>query len=146
MSKVFIGVIATLTVTLIMVSWRYASAIEQLGETEQANRQLESTVETLQLQNQQLVKQQEQAAEVSSQHHEKTMNILRKEMQVKLEIARHKSNNLRADLNRLKQENAQIKQGQQLVKAKMNNKDVEDENSSEKCAEIPIAEFYLKQL
>jgi len=145
-SKIFMGVIATLTVILVIVSWRYASAVERLGETEQANRQLESTLESLQVQNQQLVRQQEQATEVSSKHHEKTMNILRQEMQAKLKIARHKSNNLRAALNQSRQENAQVKQGRQLVKAKMNNKDVEDENSSEKCAEVPIAEFYLKQL
>lgn len=146
MSKIFMGVIATLTVILVIVSWRYASAVEQLGETEQANRQLESSLESLQLQNQQLVRQQEQATEVSSKHHENTVNILRQEMQAKLELARHKSNNLRTALNQLRQENAQIKQGQQLVKVKMKNKDVENENSSEKCAEVPIAEFYLKQL
>jgi len=145
-SKIFMGVIATLTIILVFVSWRYASAVEQLGETEQANRQLESTLKSLQVQNQQLVRQQEQATEVSSKHHEETMNILRQEMQSKLKIARHKSNNLRAALTQLRQENAQIKQGRHLVKAKMNNKDIEDENSSEKCAEVPIAEFYLKQL
>ena len=146
MSKIFMGVIFTLGVILVVVSWRYASAVEQLGETEQANRQLESTLNSLQLQNQQLLKQQQQATEVSSQHHEKTMAILRKEMRTKLDISEHKSNQLRLKLNRLRQENAQVKKGHQLVKVKMDSKDIDDESSSEKCAEVPIAEFYLKQL
>jgi len=146
MTKVLSGVIFTLTVILVFGFWRYASVVEALGETEQANRQLESTLQSLEDQNDQLIQQQARAAEVSHQHHEQTVKILREEIQTRLAIEQHKTKKLASKLKRMADANTQVKSGMQLVKAKTDNKDVDDENNSEKCAEVPIAEFYLKQL
>ena len=148
MSKIYLGVIATLTVVLILGFWRYSSVVESLGELEQANKQLVSTVESIEDQNKSLIKQQKHESGLSADHHEKTLKILRNEMRTKQILAQHKINKLTLDLKKSQAEVVRLKTGSAgLINiSKEHDSEKIPKTISEKCAELPIPEFYLKQL
>jgi len=144
MSKILFGIILALSVIIAFGSWRYTSALENLGEFEQANRQLEATIESLNKQQQRLLSQRENENQQGLQHHEKALAILRDEMATKLALKQHKIDQLQARIEK-------IKANQQAIKIKgvigtAHAKEVSNESLPEKCAELPIPEFYLQQL
>jgi len=144
MSKILFGIIIALSVIVVFGSWRYSLTLENIGELEQANRQLESTIKSLNEQQQGLISQREQENQQGLQHHEKALAILRDEMATKLALKQHKIDQLQARIEK-------IKTNQQAIKMKgiigtAHAKEVSNENMPEKCAELPIPEFYLQQL
>ena len=148
MSKVYLGVIFTLSLLLVFGFWRYSSALESLGELEQANKQLVSTVSSSEKQKKHLIKQQKQDGELSSRHHEKALQILSAEMRAADVLHVYKMGKLKRELNKYKLEVSHLKSGS--VKLINTSKELVNEKTSkeisEKCAELPIPEFYLKQL
>jgi len=144
MSKILFGIILALSVVIAFGSWRYSVTLENLGELEQANRQFESTIESLNEQQQRLILQREQENQQGLQHHEKTLSILRDEMLAKLALKQHKIDQLQTRIEK-------IRTNQQAIKMKgiigtAHAKEVSNESMPEKCAELPIPEFYLQQL
>lgn len=132
MSKVYLGVIFTLLLGLGFGFWQYSSVLESLGELEQANRQLLTDVNSMEDHNQKLIKQQKQASDISSEHHEKALQIINAEMLSKQNLLQYKIKKLKAEVA------STIKEGtykEQVNEQKINN-----------CAESFISDFYLKQL
>jgi len=138
MSKVCLGAGFTLVLGLGIVFWLYGSALESIGELEQANKQYIATIESYEDQKKEIVRQQQLDSELSLNHHEKALKILRDEMRMKESVFAHRENKYKLEIKRLKTASVQT------------NRDVSDEKISkevsEQCAELPIPEFYLKQL
>lgn len=146
MSKIYIGIIFTLLLGLGIVFWQYSSVLKSLGELQQANRQLISHVNSMEQQQQQLTQQLQQASEISSAHHDKTLKIVNAEMTTKEGLFQYKIEQLKKQLGKLQLEKTQLKLG--VVSTNMDSKQKEylNEDKSNKCAESVIPEFYLKQL
>jgi len=144
MSKILFGIILALSTIIVFGSWRYSVALESLGEFEQANRQLESTIESLSAQQQRLVSQREKENQQGLQHHEKALAILHDEMLTKLALKQHKIDQLQTRIKKLKKKKQSIKISGIIDAA--HAEEVSDESLPEKCAELPIPDFYLKQL
>lgn len=134
MSKIYLGIIISLITGLGLLSWRYSAAQQDIGELEQANRQLLTSLQAVEQQNKTLHEQQQSAAEISARHHEKTLSIVRAEQQAQAELLQHKITRLQ---NRLRQV-ADTK----TVSMEEKNETIQQQE----CAETIIPEFYLKQL
>ncbi len=146
MSKIYLGVISTLLFILGIGFWQYSSAIESLGEFEQANRQLESSVRSMEERQQQLSLQYRKANDVSSLHHEKTLQIINTEMLSKERLLQYKIKQLRQQLSKQKNNAVQLKPSMIFTNKESTNKEQVDEKETNNCAESYIPEFYLKQL
>lgn len=144
MSKLYMW--GTIALVIILGFWRYTSVVQALGESEQANRQLEMTIEAVQVQNDQLLKQQREDSEISLDHHNKTLKIVRNEMQGQLNLLQYKVDNLKQNLKKTKTENNQLRANLIPVDMVKFSKEQTREEKSKECAETPVAEFYLKQL
>lgn len=141
MSKVCLGVGSTLLLSLGVVFWLYTSALESMGELEQANNQYVATIESFENQIQERAKQQQFDSELSLSHHEKALKILRDEMSAKENYFSYRENKLRLEIKRLKATSIQtVNISKDVVDEEINKED------SDKCAELPIPESYLKQL
>jgi vacuolar-type H+-ATPase subunit I/STV1 len=139
MSKVYLGIIFTLLLGLGFGFWQYSSVLESLGELEQANRQLLTNVNSMEEQKQQLIKQQKQASEISSEHHEKALQIVNAEMLSKQRLLQYKIKQLKQQLSDVQFKVVSTNKDA-INKEQVNEKKVND------CAESIIPEFYLKQL
>lgn len=134
MGKIYLGIIFTLSLVVVLLSWRYSAVLEELGGLEQANQQLVSALKTAEQQNRALQEQQKTSADISAQHHEKTLSILKNEQQIQNAILQHKITQLQKRL-------------QQNTGSKPVNREEKNEKSQQTdCADTVIPEFYLKQL
>jgi predicted house-cleaning NTP pyrophosphatase (Maf/HAM1 superfamily) len=146
MSKIYLGAISTLLFILGIGFWQYSSAIESLGEFEQANRQLESSVRSMEERQQHLNLQYHKASDVSLQHHEKALQIINAEMLSKERLLQYKIKQLRQQLSKQKNNAVQLKSSMVFTNKESTNKEKVDEKETDNCAESYIPEFYLKQL
>ena len=146
MSKIYLGVILTLLFILGFGFWQYSSAIESLGEFEQANRQLESSVRSMEERQQQLSMQYQKANDVSALHHEKALQIINAEMLSKEDLLQYKIKQLRQQLSKQKDNAAQLKPSMVFTNKESADKELVNEKETNNCAESVIPEFYLKQL
>lgn len=144
MTKILFGIIVALSAVIAIGSWRYSLALESLGKFEQANQQLEVTIESLNSQQQTLVSEREKENQLGVSHYEKTLAILREEMATRLRLKQHKIDQLQTRIKKLKANQQPIKVSGVIDAVQA--KEISDESLPEKCAELPIPEFYLKQL
>lgn len=136
MTKIYLGVILALLFVLGFGFWQYSSAIESLGEFEQANRQLESSVRSMEERQQQLRLQYQKANDVSALHHEEALRIINAEMLSKEGLMQYKIKKLRQ----------QLKPSMVFINKESTDKEQINEKETNNCAENFIPEFYLKQL
>lgn len=146
MTKIYLGVILTLLFVLGFGFWQYSSAIESLGEFEQANRQLESSVRSMEERQQQLSMQYQKANDVSALHHEKALQIINAEMLSKEGLLQYKIKQLRQQLSKQKNNAAQLQASMVFTNKESTDKEQVNEKETNNCAENLIPEFYLKQL
>ena len=146
MSKVYLGVILTLLLVLGFGFWQYSSAIESLGEFEQANRQLESSLHSMEERQQQISLQYQKAGNVSALHHEKALQILNAEMLSKERLLQYKIKELRRQLSQQKDNTEKTKPSMIFTNKESVDKERVNEKETNNCAESFIPEFYLKQL
>lgn len=146
MSKVYLGIIFTLLLGLGFGFWQYSTVLESLGELAQANRQLVADLSSIEEQTQQRLKQQQQATQISSQHHEKTLQIVNAEMLSKQRLLQYKIKQLKQRLTKVEIDRS-LQKPLTLAKSKdVINKESLNEKKNNDCAESFISEFYLKQL
>ncbi|MDH5518542.1 MAG: hypothetical protein OEY36_12110 [Gammaproteobacteria bacterium] len=146
MSKIYLGAILSLSIILSLGFWRYSSLSQQLGQLEQANRQLMTTLESEQLHKTKQLAQQQQSAELSATHHEKTLEIVKQEMQVQQNLLQHKIHQLQQRLLKLTEQSSGLKNQRPSRHVSDLSRDEGNEKNSESCADMPVAEFYLMQL
>lgn len=146
MSKVYLGVILTLLFVLGFGFWQYSSAIESLGEFEQANRQLESSVHSMEDRQEQLSLQYQKASDVSALHHEKALQIINAEMLSKERLLQYKIKQLRQQSSKQKDNAEKLKPSMVFTNKESADKERVNEKETNNCAESFIPEFYLKQL
>lgn len=130
MSKIYLGVISTLLFILGIGFWQYSSAIESLGEFEQANRQLESNVRIMEERQQQLNLQYQKASDVSAGHHEKALQIINAEMLSKGRLLQYKIKQLRQQLSKQKNNAVQLKSSMVFTNKESANKEQVDEKKN----------------
>ena len=144
MSKIYLW--GTIVLLLGLGFWRYSVVVQELGEAEQANRQYQVTIKSMQQEKDSDREKQRQDSEIGLKHYNESLAIVRSEMKKKEDLLLHRINILKKEADRTKKENHQLKSGFKSMEVKSNEKESFNENNAEACAELPIPEYYLKQL